>query len=91
MRYTTFKTIKTIEETVEVASGEVLGTRVLHEESNLKNILRNMGFIFDRSGNNPFYSKALRLQRKGLILHEVIHKILLDLEEKIKLPEEIEA
>lgn len=87
MRYTTYKTIKTIEEKVDVASGKVIETRTLHEESNLKNILRNMDFTFDKSGNNPFYSKALRMQRKGFPLHEVIYKVLLQLEESIKLPE----
>jgi hypothetical protein len=87
MRYTTYKTVKTIEEKVDIASGKVLETRTLHQECNLKNILRNMGFIFDRSGNNPFYSKALRMQRKGFLLNEVIHEILLQLEESSKLPE----
>jgi hypothetical protein len=91
MRFNKFTITKTVKETICIATGEVLDVQILHQDTNLKSILRNMGFKFDGCGNNPYYSKALRLQRKGLALHEVIHKILLELEDKIKLQEEVSA
>jgi hypothetical protein len=78
MRYKTFKTVKTVKETIDIETGEVLEVQTLHHDTNLKSILRDMGFLFDKSGNNPFYSKVLRLKKKGLPLHEVFHTILLE-------------
>lgn len=88
MRFDKLTITKTVQETVDIATGNIIETKALHQETTLKSILRNMNFLFDKSGNNPYYSKALRLQKKGLALHEVIHKILLELEENIQLPEE---
>jgi hypothetical protein len=91
MRFDRFTITKTVKETVDIVTGKVLDVQILHQDTNLKSILRSMGFQFDRNGNNPYYSKALRFQRQGLALHEVIHKILLELEDSIQLPKEVKA
>lgn len=76
----TYKTIKTVEEEIDIETGNTVNTMLLHNNTKLREILRSFGFTFDKNGNNTYYSKALALLKKGKPMYKVLQSVLTESE-----------
>ncbi|MFT5295749.1 MAG: hypothetical protein ACI9YH_001765 [Colwellia sp.] len=86
MHLKTYSTTRTIKETVDIATGIIIKTKVLNDKTPVKTILEGLGVIFDSNGNSRYYSKVLRYIKKGGLLHEAIYQAMIErLEENTKL------
>jgi hypothetical protein len=66
MHLKTYSTTRTIKETVDIATGIIIKTKVLNDKTPVKTILEGLGVIFDSNGNSRYYSKVLRYIKKGV-------------------------
>jgi hypothetical protein len=81
MDFNSYTVDRVVRDTIDIATGKVVDTAILHNKSNLKGILETLGFIFDENKNNPYYRKALKLMQEGKSQELAINLIMKQLKE----------
>jgi len=69
--------IKTLKQTVSARTGNVLEETIISCTA-LKSVFKALGFTFDRNNYNKYYQRSLRLLSNGMVLEDIITKIVND-------------
>jgi len=69
--------IKTLKQNVSATTGKVLEETII-SSTPLKSVFKALGFSFDRNNYNKYYTRSLRLLNSGLVLEDIITKIVND-------------